>query len=380
MERDLQPLPTRILWTVRSLFFDWRDRLYANPQFQYWAARFPISSFLVRRRAKALFNLSAGFVYSQLLFSFVKLGLGEFLSKGPCSINAIAEHCDMPLDGTDRLVRGLVAIRLLQKREEGIYGLGDLGAAMAGNPGIGAIVAHHDRFYADLSDPISLLKGRRETRISQFWPYAISGGDLDADADVKTYSDMMVSSQTFIAQHVLDVAPLRKHSHLLDIAGGEGAFICSALQRNSHLNATVFDLPEVAQLANKRLEKEGLSERANAVGGNMFEQPLPTGPDVMSFVRVLHDHDDDRVQAILTAAHRALPNGGRIIIAEPMAGTRGAEAIGDAYFGMYLWAMGSGRPRTAEELRAMLRDAGFKECKELPTSLPLLVRVLTAVV
>ena len=42
----------------------------------------------------------------------------------------------------------------------------------------------------------------------------------------------------------------------------------------------------------------------------------------------------------------ALPADGTLLLAEPMAGSRGAEPVGDAYFGFYLLAMGSGRPRT----------------------------------
>ena len=42
-----------------------------------------------------------------------------------------------------------------------------------------------------------------------------------------------------------------------------------------------------------------------------------------------------------------------------MSGTPGAEPITEAYFGFYLLAMGTGRPRTAEELAALLRQAGF---------------------
>ena len=43
-----------------------------------------------------------------------------------------------------------------------------------------------------------------------------------------------------------------------------------------------------------------------------------------------------------------------------MADTRGAEPVG-AYFGFYLLAMGSGRPRRAGELLAhLLREAGFR--------------------
>ena len=52
--------------------------------------------------------------------------------------------------------------------------------------------------------------------------------------------------------------------------------------------------------------------------------------------------------------------------------------MGDAYFGLYLWAMGSGRPRTADELKAMLRTAGFTRIREAGTAQPLLTRVLVA--
>ena len=47
----------------------------------------------------------------------------------------------------------------------------------------------------------------------------------------------------------------------------------------------------------------------------------------------------------------ALPPGGTLLLAEPMAGTPGAEPVGDAYFGFYLLAMGSGRPAHAGRAR-----------------------------
>jgi len=67
-----------------------------------------------------------------------------------------------------------------------------------------------------------------------------------------------------------------------------------------------------------------------------------------------------------------------LLIAEPMAGTPGAQAMGDAYFGLYLWAMGSGRPRTAQAYAEMLRAAGFSRVRELTTGLPMVTRLLVA--
>jgi demethylspheroidene O-methyltransferase len=98
----------------------------------------------------------------------------------------------------------------------------------------------------------------------------------------------------------------------------------------------------------------------------------------VSLVRVVHDHDDAEALAILKAAHRALLPGGRLLIAEPMAGTPGAEPMGDAYFGLYLWAMGSGRARRVGELEDMLNQAGFARAREVRTARPLLVRLLVA--
>jgi demethylspheroidene O-methyltransferase len=68
-----------------------------------------------------------------------------------------------------------------------------------------------------------------------------------------------------------------------------------------------------------------------------------------------------------------------LVIAEPLAETPGAESIGHTYFGIYLWAMGSGRPRTRAELTQFLAAAGFKNIEERPSAMPCLVRVLTAI-
>jgi demethylspheroidene O-methyltransferase len=91
---------------------------------------------------------------------------------------------------------------------------------------------------------------------------------------------------------------------------------------------------------------------------------------------VLHDHDDGPVLELLTRLRETWPPAARLLIAEPMAETRGARPMGHAYFGFYLLAMGSGRPRSASELRSLLAQAGFHQCQEVATGLPLLLRIL----
>ena len=54
-----------------------------------------------------------------------------------------------------------VALRLAEHRGGGRYGLGKLGHAMVGNPGVAAMIEHHALLYADLADPVALLRGVR---------------------------------------------------------------------------------------------------------------------------------------------------------------------------------------------------------------------------
>jgi demethylspheroidene O-methyltransferase len=66
------------------------------------------------------------------------------------------------------------------------------------------------------------------------------------------------------------------------------------------------------------------------------------------------------------------------LIAEPMSATPGANPVTQAYFAFYLLAMGSGRPRSAEELKEIAQKAGFRRVREKTTARPMMVRVLVA--
>jgi demethylspheroidene O-methyltransferase len=325
----------------------------------------------------------AGFVYSQVLLACVRLRVFEALADGPRSLEELAQRLELTPDRARRLMAAAVSLKLAELRSGSRYGLGPLGAPMVGNAAVAAMVEHHAALYADLADPVALLRappGRRgEGALADYWPYAgASAPDALSDERVATYSALMSASQPLVAGEILDAYRFDRHRCLLDIGGGDGTFIAEVAKRVPRLQLMLFDLPAVAERARRRFESAGIAGRAVAHGGSFLADPLPTGADVATLVRVIHDHDDGPALRILQAARRALGEDGTLVLAEPMAGTPGAEPMGDAYFGFYLLAMGRGRPRTPEELGRMLQAAGFGAIRLLPTRLPLQTRVLVA--
>ena len=329
----------------------------------------------------ALFDLTAGFVYAQVLDACVRLDLFDVLADGPQPTAAIAARIGLTEDETHRLLSAAAALRLAGRRSERRWGLGQLGAAVRGTPGLAEMIRHHRLLYRDMADPVALMRtGGAGTELSKYWSYARTGDPAALRSDeVIEYSALMAASQRMLSDDILDVAPLSGVQTLMDVGGGEGAFLMRAAARSPKLGLCLFDLPSVAAIARDRFTDAGLGSRIATVGGSFKSDHLPDGADAISLVRVLYDHPDDVAASLLSKVFAALPPRGRLIIAEPMDGASGQARMGAAYFGFYLLAMGGGRARRVETFRAMLSDAGFTDIRSHRTAKPMLVSVMSAV-
>jgi demethylspheroidene O-methyltransferase len=371
------------LGRLSDALFNRRNALLRSTKFQRWAGSFPLTRGIACRNAGAVFDIVAGFVYSQILLALVQLKVLDLLSEGPLEKSELAERLGLTAEAADTLLEGACSLKLLEHRSGGRIGLGWNGAPLVGNEPVLSMIEHHATLYADLRDPVSLLKRRSfDTAMAQYWPYTDAHNDDVNDTRLKrqieAYSKLMAASHPFVANEIFDVFSFNKYKRVLDVGGGEGEFILRLAKHAQHLQLAAFDLPGVAARARVRFHAEGIEARASAFGGSFFDDELPQGFDLITLNRVLHDHDDAHAMQLLKAIRRAVPVGGSFLLTEPMADTPGAKAMGHAYFGMYLWAMGRGRSRSAETISSMLREAGFSHVREISTRIPLQARILLA--
>ncbi len=338
----------------------WFARLIARPGFQNIASALPFGRGMARRDGAEIFDILQGFVASQVLAALIELNILRTLLDGPQSAEKLGFDHAVPADRMDQLLRGGLALGLLKRRRDGRYALARKGAAILGVPGLENMIRHNREFYADMADPVALLRGEGETHLARFWPYVFGAqGEIAPDV-ADRYSTLMAESQVLVARDTLSMLPIKGDVTVMDVGGGSGVFLAEVLRRNKQARGILFDLPQVMPQAETRIANLKLSKRVALHGGSFRTDALPRDADVVSLIRVLYDHEDATVEALLRAVFEALPKGGRLIISEPMAGGAKSDRSGDLYFAFYTMAMGTGRARSAQTIARMCQEAGFE--------------------
>lgn len=376
--QDTKPAPG-ILTGIFERFAGWGNDRIASSGFQSWASRFFLTRPFVRRDAARLYDLVAGFVYTQVLLACIELRILHHARNRAQDAEHLAAIAGIAPVRMRTLCQSAAALGLLVRQADGRYRLGRLGAAILGVPGLEDMIRHNRLLYEDLSDPVALLKGKQDTALASYWPY-VRGDDAAgmAPETAAEYSALMASSQALVAEETLRAISFAEATHLVDVGGGTGTFLREVARMAPALRLTLFDLPEVAATASELPENRAIKDRLTIRPGSFLDDPLPTDGDTISLVRVLYDHNDGVVGDLLRKVFEALPPGGRLIVSEPMSGGASPSRSGDAYFGFYTMAMTTGQPRSPERHRALMEKAGFNRVRLHPADRPFVTRVMSA--
>ncbi len=350
-------------------------RLAMSARFHQVIEKIPFLRSHAHAEGRALFDVVSGFVQSQALMAIVELRLLHRLSQGPATQDALARSSGVPGERMGILLRAGAAMKLVREGG-GVWHLTPRGGAFLTVPGLEAMVRHHDVLYRDLSDPVAFFRGETQPELAAFWPYVFGAGAAEDPARAARYSDLMADSQGLVAADTLRLVDFGRFAHLMDVGGGTGAFLAAVGQAHPKLALTLFDLPAVVPGAAARLGVFG--PRVTIVPGSFRDDPLPQGADAISLVRVLYDHADATVSALLGAVHAALPPGGTLVVSEPMSGGHRPDPATDVYFAIYTLAMQTGRTRSANEISALLKAAGFAGITRITGPRPYVTSVVTA--
>lgn len=188
----------------------------------------------------------------------------------------------------------------------------------------------------------------------QAWATAMERDDFAAE-----FTAAMDCRGVYLAQALARNVDLRRHSRVLDIAGGSGIYACSLVARHTHLLATVFEKKPVDAIAKRSIANRGFSDRVAVTVGDMFVQAFPAGCDVHLFSNVLHDWDAPRVQELITKSFQALPDGGLLLIHDMHINAEKTGPLPVAAYSALLMTITEGKCYSVEEIGSFLSKAGF---------------------
>jgi precorrin-6B methylase 2 len=183
-----------------------------------------------------------------------------------------------------------------------------------------------------------------------------------ADADREDFIGAMNLISKSVAAGVIEkIQPLR-FRHILDVGGGSGTWTIAFLRAVPEARATLFDLPPVIPMAEKRFAEAGLTDRVTLVGGDFYTDALPEGADLAWLGAICHQNSRQQNWDLFAKVHKALADDGFIVIRDMVMDPSHTSPVGGALFAVNM-LVGTERGGTYsfDEYQEDLCDAGFAE-------------------
>jgi len=186
------------------------------------------------------------------------------------------------------------------------------------------------------------------------------------DKELRAFIGAMHSIGTPLAKRIVAAINPGASRALIDIGGGSGTYTIAFLRAAPEMKATLFDLPEVIEMARERLDHEGLLDRATLVAGSFEHDELPGGHDLALISAIIHSYSPEENLDLYKKTCRSLKPGGRILIRDHIMEPDRIQPKDGAIFAInMLVGTSGGSTYTYEEIKAGLSQAGFTNIRLL---------------
>lgn len=297
-------------------------------------------------------NLSAmayGYATSQIIYAAVRLGLPELLAGRAVFFGDLVKDTGCDERSLQRLVRALVVLGVAREMAPGVLTL-----TPAGQP----LRADHPRSMRSsvllLGDPAtwqawgalthSVRTGEAAWEHVHGKPlFDYLGGHPELS---RVFNAAMREGTGWVAAELPKAHDFTGVGTVVDVGGGNGALLSAVMAAAPGVRGILFDTAE------------GVGEAAgpfHVVTGDFFAA-VPSG-DVMLLKGVLHDWDDERCAAILRNCRTSIARDGRLLVLEPVLGSRPDAGAVMSDLAMLVYT--GGWERTRAEFEELLEGAGF---------------------
>lgn len=258
-----------------------------------------------------ILNILTDLWRSQTLYAGVKLRLFTLIEEGENNSEKLASAAGLPESSTEKLANALVALGLVTKRGAEYFNT-DVSSEF--------LVEGKMKYYGDFVIMNS-------ERTYDTWGTLVECARADSpqrDGIVAKFRQDEDFARLFTrAMHNNAIAPARalvstidfsRSKVVLDLGGGSGAYSILLAKANPQIEAIVFDLPPVCDVADEYIQRLQLADRIKTSRGDFLVDALPSPVDDVILAQILHSYPPSDCITILTRAAACLTDGGRLLI------------------------------------------------------------------
>jgi len=305
---------------------------------------------------------------SAVVYAAAKLAIADHLASGPKSAAELAGATQTHAPSLHRLMRTLAGLGILTEKDAQRFALTPLGEALkAGAPGSARstlLAFLGPAFWRSWEEfPYSLQSGK--TGFEKTWGIPVFEYLAQHPEEASYFSEAMVGFHGSEPPAVAAAYDFSGIKTVVDVGGATGNMLAALLSRHANLRGVLFDRPHVVRDAPALLEARGVAGRVRIEPGDFFER-VPAGGDAYLLSHIIHDWNEDQCLTILNHCRKVMKPNGRLLIVETVLPTGDTPHQGKVQ-DMVMLVIPGGQERTEAEYSSLLRKAGFRLNKVVPT-------------
>jgi hypothetical protein len=303
-------------------------------------------------------QLAQSFMECRIMLTAAELNLFSLLAEKPLKAEEAADRIGADSRALSMLLDALASIGLLTKNGEMYRCEGTVGESLAGNSSRSVLpmVLHMASLWNRWSRLTDVVRGVQGAK--QEFDFVRMGEELRA------FIGAMHVVATPLAKQIVKSVNAQSSKALLDVGGGSGTYTIAFLRAFPEMKATIFDLPQVIEMARERIAEEGLLDRVDFAAGSFYQQELPPGHDLALVSAIIHSNSPDQNRDLYKKVFRSLGKDGRILVRDYVMNSDRTLPRDGAIFAInMLVGTSGGGTYTIDEIKTDLLAAGFTGIK-----------------
>lgn len=318
---------------------------------------------------RQIIQMSTAYWVSSFVYTAAKLGLADHLTKGAKSAAEIAGPMAVHERSLHRFMRSLTCIGLLSEQGNGRFALTPLGETLRTDSPSAAratVLTMGNPWFAQSMGDLAYSVRTGKTAFEKINGLPVFEYLATRPEDASLFSQTMVGVHGEEPAAVAAAYDFSAFKTVLDVGGANGNLLAAILKHHAAVRGVLLDLPHVVSDAPAFLKAKGVLDRVKIESGSFFDG-VPSGADAYMLSHIIHDWSEEQCLAILSHCRKAMGANGKLLLVEMVLPEGDAPHPGKM-LDMVMLAIPGGQERTPGEYDELLRKAGFRMTRVVPTN------------